>query len=148
VGLVLTSYTLLEARKRAVVSRACSPRRVLSGVISFCAETAHATAQRDFKRWFTHRNPSLAAAGRLSKQLTTAAKLLDRRQARLPLAAFVTELRDYGAASSESLMHRKRLTMDANKRGPQSATAPTSEVFRERGILRPPLAAASRLWAS
>jgi hypothetical protein len=41
-GLVLTFYTLLEARKRAVVSA------VLSGVnpkfISFCAETAHATA--------------------------------------------------------------------------------------------------------
>ncbi len=55
-GLGLTCYTLLEVRKRAVVSA------VLSGInpkfISFCAETAHATAQRDFKRWLAHRNLS------------------------------------------------------------------------------------------
>jgi hypothetical protein len=43
----LTFYTFLEARKKGVVSAVLSG--VIQKLISFCAETAHATARKNVK---------------------------------------------------------------------------------------------------
>jgi hypothetical protein len=66
-------------RKRGSQGRACRvrcPQRSQSKFISFCAETAHATARRDFKLWLGNPEHSLLRFKKVGRHWSVGAQLL------------------------------------------------------------------------